>query len=170
MKIRKLRMAAAAALISQGVMVQAQTTLEEVVVTAQKRAQSIQEVPISITAFSGEYLEDKGIQKIAGVAQLTPNFNIAGSTQPAGARIQIRGIGIKIRSRQRIITKIQLQFLDAILTVLGALAIPMACTDLLVDLGLKIDNILMLDSRGVIHQQRVGLDSKKQRYARDAQS
>ena len=99
MKIRKLRMAAAAALISQGVMVQAQTTLEEVVVTAQKRAQSIQEVPISITAFSGEYLEDKGIQKIAGVAQLTPNFNIAGSTQPAGARIQIRGIGIKIRSR-----------------------------------------------------------------------
>jgi len=38
MKIRKLRMAAAAALISQGVMVQAQTTLEEVVVTAQKRA------------------------------------------------------------------------------------------------------------------------------------
>jgi len=28
----------------------------------------------------------------------------------------------------------------------------------------------MLDSRGVIHQQRVGLDSKKQRYARDTQS
>ena len=74
MKIRKLRMAVAAALISQGSMVQAQTTLEEVVVTAQKRAQSIQEVPISITAFSGEYLEDKGIQKIAGVAQLTPQF------------------------------------------------------------------------------------------------
>jgi len=46
----------------------------------------------------------------------------------------------------------------------------MTCTDLLVDLGLKIDNILMLDSRGVIHQQRVGLDSKKQRYARDTQS
>tara|TARA_B100000780_G_scaffold40809_1_gene25387 strand:- start:2611 stop:4890 length:2280 start_codon:yes stop_codon:yes gene_type:complete len=93
MKIRKLSMAVAAVFISQSVMVQAQTTLEEIVVTAQKRAQSIQEVPISITAFSGEFLEENGIQKIAGVAQLTPNFNIAGSAKPAGVRIQIRGIG-----------------------------------------------------------------------------
>ena len=59
---------------------------------------------------------------------------------------------------------------DVRLVVSGAGAAAMACTDLLVDLGLKIDNILMLDSRGVIHQQRVGLDSKKQRYARDTQS
>ena len=90
-KIKPL--AAALVLASYGSGSMAQAVLEEVIVTAQKRAQSIQEVPISITAFSGEYLEDKGIQKIAGVAQLTPNFNIAGSTQPAGVRIQIRGIG-----------------------------------------------------------------------------
>jgi iron complex outermembrane receptor protein len=67
--------------------------LEEVIVTAQKRAQSIQDVPISITAFSGDFLEENGIQKIAQVAQITPNFNIAGSVQPSNNRIQIRGIG-----------------------------------------------------------------------------
>ncbi|NCF21270.1 MAG: TonB-dependent receptor, partial [Haliea sp.] len=48
---------------------------------------------ISITAFSGDFLEENGIQKINQVAQITPNFNIAGSVQPSNARIQIRGIG-----------------------------------------------------------------------------
>ena len=37
----------------------AQTVLEEVIVTAQKRSQSIQDVPISITAFSGDFLEEQ---------------------------------------------------------------------------------------------------------------
>ena len=45
-------------LATYGVGALAQTgPLEEVIVTAQKRAQSIQDVPISITAFSGNYLE-----------------------------------------------------------------------------------------------------------------
>jgi len=71
----------------------AQAYLEEVVVYAQKRAQNVQDVPISVTAFSGDFLEENGIQSISGIAQITPNFNIAGSVQPAGVRIQIRGIG-----------------------------------------------------------------------------
>lgn len=61
-------------------------------------------------------------------------------------------------------------FSEVKLVVSGAGAAAMACTDLLVDLGLMLDNILMLDSLGVIHDQRVGLDSRKQRYARDTQS
>jgi len=67
--------------------------LEEVVVTAQKRAKSIQEVPISITAFSGDFLEKSGIKDMADVAAITPNFNIASTAEPASNRIQIRGIG-----------------------------------------------------------------------------
>jgi len=70
-----------------------QTFLEEVVVTAQKRAKSIQDVPISITAFSGDFLEENGIDQINDVAKITPNFNIAGSASAANNRIQIRGIG-----------------------------------------------------------------------------
>ena len=82
--------AAAVACLSYGSGSFAQATLEEVVVTAQKRAQNIQDVPISITAFSGNFLEENGIQKIDEVAKITPNFNIAGSTQASNSRIQIR--------------------------------------------------------------------------------
>ena len=90
-KIKPLVSALALATYGAGAM--AQGALEEVIVTAQKRAQSIQDVPISITAFSGDFLEENGIQTIAGVAEITPNLNIAASSQPASARIQIRGIG-----------------------------------------------------------------------------
>lgn len=91
MKTRILTAAVAAFLIAQGGI--AQTAMEEIIVTAQKRAVNIQEVPISITAFSGDFLEERGIQRIAEVAQITPNFNIAGSAQAANNRIQIRGMG-----------------------------------------------------------------------------
>ncbi|MEP1470199.1 MAG: TonB-dependent receptor [Halieaceae bacterium] len=90
-KIKPLVSAVALAAYGAGAM--GQGVLEEVIVTAQKRAQSIQDVPLSITAFSGDFLEEKGIQTIAGVAKITPNFNIAGSSQAANNRIQIRGMG-----------------------------------------------------------------------------
>ena len=90
-KIKPL--AAALILASYGSGSMAQAVLEEVIVTAQKRAQSIQDVPISITAFSGDFLEANGIQIIEEVARVTPNFSIAKSTQAANSRIQIRGIG-----------------------------------------------------------------------------
>ena len=90
-KIKPLVSALALATYGTGAI--AQGVLEEVIVTAQKRAQSIQDVPLSITAFSGDFLEENGIQKIDQVAQITPNFNIAASVQPAGVRIQVRGIG-----------------------------------------------------------------------------
>ncbi|MEP4149498.1 MAG: TonB-dependent receptor [Halioglobus sp.] len=90
-KIKPLVSAVALAAYGAGAMGQA--VLEEVIVTAQKRAQSIQDVPLSITAFSGDFLEENGIQDVADVAKVTPNFNIAGSAQNAGVRIQIRGIG-----------------------------------------------------------------------------
>ncbi|MEM6817501.1 MAG: TonB-dependent receptor [Pseudomonadota bacterium] len=71
----------------------AQAVLEEIVVTAQKRAESIQDVPISITAFSGDFLEENGLQLIEDVARLTPNFTIQSSAQATNNRIVIRGIG-----------------------------------------------------------------------------
>ncbi len=55
---------------------------------------------------------------------------------------------------------------DVTLTVSGAGAAAMACTNLLIDLGIDINNVTMLDSRGVIHSEREGLDPTKQRFAR----
>ncbi len=51
------------------------------------------------------------------------------------------------------------------LVVSGAGAAAMACTNLLLDIGVDINNVLMLDSRGVIHSGRENLDSTKQRFA-----
>jgi malate dehydrogenase (oxaloacetate-decarboxylating)(NADP+) len=51
------------------------------------------------------------------------------------------------------------------LVVSGAGAAAMACTNLLIDIGIDIGNVLMLDSRGVIHQGRDDLNTSKQRFA-----
>jgi iron complex outermembrane receptor protein len=67
--------------------------LEEVIVTAQKRAQSIQDVPISITAFSGDFLQENGIETLKDVSLMTPNFSSFTGAQTSNNRIIIRGIG-----------------------------------------------------------------------------
>ncbi len=56
---------------------------------------------------------------------------------------------------------------DVTLTVSGAGAAAMACTNLLIDLGIDINKVTMLDSRGVIHSERENLDPTKQRFARE---
>ncbi len=71
--------------------------LEEVVVTAQKRAESAQDVPIAITAFSQKMLEDRNIKSVQGLSNFTPNVTLdAGSpfsSSPAVLTAYIRGIG-----------------------------------------------------------------------------
>lgn len=54
---------------------------------------------------------------------------------------------------------------DVKLVVSGAGAAAMACTNLLIDIGVNIDHVIMLDSRGVIHSERENLDKTKQRFA-----
>jgi malate dehydrogenase (oxaloacetate-decarboxylating)(NADP+) len=49
----------------------------------------------------------------------------------------------------------------------GAGAAAIACLDLLVSLGVRKENILVTDSKGVLHGSRSGLDDSKARYARD---
>lgn len=76
--------------------VQAETenavVLEEVVITAQKREQNLQDTPIAVSSFNTEALEQQGIGDVEDVSQYTPNVQIAespgGST---GATIGIRG-------------------------------------------------------------------------------
>jgi iron complex outermembrane receptor protein len=49
--------------------------LEEVVITAQKRQQSLQDVPISVSAFSGEMLKEGRMADIRGIVDFTPGFS-----------------------------------------------------------------------------------------------
>lgn len=69
----------------------AQLMLEEVVVTAQKREQSLQDVPIAVAAMSGEKINDLGIVDLQELALYIPNVNI--NQGQATANLFIRGVG-----------------------------------------------------------------------------
>ena len=65
--------------------------LEEVIVTAQKRAQSIKDVPISMTAYSGEDLEKFRVQTFEDILLMTPGVQY-GETSDFLKTVSIRGI------------------------------------------------------------------------------
>lgn len=72
---------------------QENVAIEEVVVTAQKRAENVQDVPISVTAFSGQTLEAAGVQDIRDLRRITPSLYLATSSNTSNTRIMLRGIG-----------------------------------------------------------------------------
>jgi len=85
--------------VSSGVMAQdgseaaaGQRQLEEVVVTAQKREQSIMDVPISITVLSGAQLAENGIDNIHDLAYLVPDLSVS-QRSPGRTNIIMRGVG-----------------------------------------------------------------------------
>jgi malate dehydrogenase (oxaloacetate-decarboxylating)(NADP+) len=55
---------------------------------------------------------------------------------------------------------------EARLACSGAGAAALACLDLLVSLGMRRENILVVDSKGVLHTERTDMDESKRRYAR----
>ncbi len=73
--------------------------LEEVVVTAQKRSESLQDVAISIAVVSGAELAALNKTQIADLTRLVPGFTFSEGTSDAGRNIQIRGIGTNSFSR-----------------------------------------------------------------------
>ncbi|MCY3795687.1 MAG: TonB-dependent receptor plug domain-containing protein, partial [Gammaproteobacteria bacterium] len=73
----------------------AQNVIEEVVVTARKRSENLQDVPAAVSAYGTGELQDRGVDDITEVARLTPNITINGTNGLIAGAIQvfIRGIG-----------------------------------------------------------------------------
>jgi iron complex outermembrane receptor protein len=71
--------------------------LEEIIVTAQKREQNLQDTPVAVTAFGQTDLENKGIGDIADIADFTPNLMFDKTAPLSGASsaavLFIRGVG-----------------------------------------------------------------------------
>jgi iron complex outermembrane receptor protein len=65
--------------------------IEEVIVTATKRAESVRDIPASITAFNGKSLEDEGQLNLADYIQRTPGLTV-NQSYPGLSRFTIRGI------------------------------------------------------------------------------
>ncbi|EIZ78648.1 TonB-dependent receptor [Novosphingobium sp. Rr 2-17] len=68
-------------------------SLEEIVVTAQKREQNLQDVPVAVSAISSEQIEARGVSAITDVARVSPSLTITENTNATGSSINLRGIG-----------------------------------------------------------------------------
>lgn len=66
--------------------------IDEVVVTARKRAESLQDVPIAITAFTAQTIERAGIERPADFISLMPNVTIVDTANVGDTQVSIRGI------------------------------------------------------------------------------
>ena len=72
---------------------QEQGIIEEIIVTAQKREQNIQDIPVAVTALSGEQLVEHGITDMFDLQQNAPALRVGQSQTATTANFNIRGIG-----------------------------------------------------------------------------
>jgi len=90
---RKLYFMASSALLAAvlGTTAHAQTanTIEELVVTAEKREQSLQDVPVAVSAFTSENRDIIGITSVADITNFTPGLQYSSQTD----RVSLRGVG-----------------------------------------------------------------------------
>jgi|GEM_PF-568358 len=82
----------AATFVSLPSIVSAQNVLEEIIVTAQKREMSVQNSPLSVSAYTGDELERQGIWNAEALSHLIPNLTIADDGLRDATIIAIRGI------------------------------------------------------------------------------
>ena len=96
-KSRLFALAAAhgAALLAVPAVLQAQEVsgqLEEVVVTARQRAENIQDVPVTITAFTATEIRSAGITRPEDFIALTPGVSVVNTAEAGDMQVSIRGI------------------------------------------------------------------------------
>ena len=91
-KIRPLASALTLALYGTGALAQ-DLVLEEVIVTAQKRAESLQDVPVAVNAFTADTIQEAGINNANDLAIMTPSLLSLSISSPFQTKLQIRGIG-----------------------------------------------------------------------------
>ena len=90
MKLNKVHVAVVAALtgasglLAQSAFAQQGGGLEEIVVTATRRSENLQEVPVSIVAITGEGLEVRGLQNVENLNATVPNLSVMGSSGGSG--------------------------------------------------------------------------------------
>ena len=90
-------LAAAAAAVAMPAAVSAQETgatlaLEEIVVSARKRDEALEDVPVAVNAFNAEEIESAGINRPADFIALTPNMQLVQTQNQGTSFIVVRGI------------------------------------------------------------------------------
>jgi iron complex outermembrane recepter protein len=67
--------------------------LEEVIVTAQKREENLQDVPVAVSAYSGDFLSENSIKDVTELMVSTPSLFIGTNQSASTGNFSIRGIG-----------------------------------------------------------------------------
>ena len=67
--------------------------LDEIVVTAQKREQNLQDVPAAVSAVTSEQLEARNVSQVTDVVRVSPSLTVTENTNATGNSINLRGIG-----------------------------------------------------------------------------
>lgn len=91
-KIKDFRVSAIACSVGLAFPSVSHAVLEEVVVTARKKVESLQEVPISVQAVTGEFITEQGIFDVQAMTLYTPNLNYA-TANGANDLLMSRGVG-----------------------------------------------------------------------------
>ncbi|MET0181455.1 MAG: TonB-dependent receptor, partial [Caulobacterales bacterium] len=66
---------------------QASSGMDDIVVTARKREESLQSIPVAISAFSGESLEERGVDNAADLGNIVPSLSTASNNQSSSSGV-----------------------------------------------------------------------------------
>ncbi len=72
--------------------------IEEVIVTAQRREQTLLEVPIAVSVLSADTLNNTFSNNIEDIQRLVPSVTVSGAISPTGSSVRIRGVGTNVFS------------------------------------------------------------------------
>lgn len=84
---------ATAMAVSGAAFAQETRTVDTITVTAQKREQGIQDVPVAVTAYNAELLQNAGVRDLKDLAVIAPGINITSTSNEFVTTARIRGIG-----------------------------------------------------------------------------
>ena len=90
------------------------TTLSAVTVTAQKREEAMQDVPIMVTALPEQLLRDTGVRDVKDVQVLVPGLTVTSTQSEAQTTARIRGIGTVGDNAGLVVAEIELGAADEV--------------------------------------------------------
>ncbi len=70
--------------------------IDEIIVTSQKREQSLQEVPISVLDVDGDFLDSRNFNDVSELRFVAPGFDLNDANNQNGQGFQVRGIGTQV--------------------------------------------------------------------------
>jgi iron complex outermembrane receptor protein len=92
-RARTISLAIAATCMASSTAAQEALILEEVLVVAQKREQRLQDVPVAVSAISGNVIEQLGMDRMEDLEQLSPSLSVSSGSKNTNGGFSIRGIG-----------------------------------------------------------------------------